>query len=101
MLPELVLLDRPYEELQGQGGRRRRGPTFHSVLRRLNIGGETALPPGFWALVSHSLPTRSVVAQVGEEASLLFTNDKLRIKLPVNIVADRVFTVWWLSHFMT
>ena len=31
--------------------------------------------------------------QVGEEAVRLFTNDKLRIKLPVNIVADRVFTV--------
>ena len=29
---------------------------------------------------------------VGEEAVRLFTNDKLRIKLPVNIVADRVFT---------
>ena len=35
----------------------------------------------------------SACNQVGEEAARLFTNDKLRIKLPVNIVADRVFTV--------
>ena len=31
--------------------------------------------------------------QVGEEAVRLFTNDKLRIKLPVNVVADRVLNV--------
>ena len=33
------------------------------------------------------------VSQVGEEAVRLFTNDKLRIKLPVNVVADRVLNV--------
>ena len=46
------------------------------------------------------IPTPDVETRY-KEAARLFTNDKLRIKLPVNIVADRVFTVWWLSHFLT